>query len=616
MKCIPVVFIWMEAGSTSIIEETILREPSVKPLFLFLLAILTISCQPKQACHKDKNPTLLSTSMAAMIQELPPFNPTPGYFASCKELNDYTAQINQRILARNNTRKADTCAMPLPAMANVAAPTTGAAQPTQVQEANIDEADTAKVHKDYIFYARPGSIEVLRRSDLQWQRSIRLASASRPELYVYLDWLIVVEKSEWAPAWLPPTTTLTRIAIAESFAVSKIITLKGYLVGSRLGADGNLILISYSPFSAIQFNSESLCTQVPKPFVADAASGMTHLYSLALSPLGVTDQQQQHLLGNFSEIYVNKKIYLSQQGSFFVLNGKGRRSHKSLLTTQFDFVDGKLTMTAVGAFAGNTVGPWSFKEKDDHFLVATSQDMSSLEIARAEDGVLKIVGAVTGLAPGEQLKSVRYLGNYAYLVTYRQVDPLFVIDIQNLEAPQLLGELKVPGFSSYLHPIAGQRLLGVGYDDLQAKLQLSLFDISDPLTPTLLEQKTFEALSSSPAQHDHHAFYYDATTERIALPVQWRNAPQAAFFYSVTANALEFTTQISHLSSVMHYCKSIGFSASNTSGRIERILALDNRLITISDFGIQEHDQTNPGILLNQAVFAEPAQYCKGPMAL
>jgi uncharacterized secreted protein with C-terminal beta-propeller domain len=145
------------------------------------------------------------------------------------------------------------------------------------------------------------------------------------------------------------------------------------------------------------------------------------------------------------------------------------------------------------------------------------------------DGNLKVVGKLTDLAPGESIYSVRFMGKRAYLVTFKQLDPLFVIGFDNPTSPQLLGKLKIPGYSNYLHPVDETHLIGFGKDAIPLKesdsafplgLKLSLFDVSDVANP--VEMATYaigDAGSESYALQDSHAFLYNPKTGLLVIPV-------------------------------------------------------------------------------------------------
>lgn len=131
---------------------------------------------------------------------------------------------------------------------------------------------------------------------------------------------------------------------------------------------------------------------------------------------------------------------------------------------------------------------------------------------------LSIVSSIKGLAPGERIYSARLLKNVFYLVTFRQVDPLYAIDLSNPENPKVLGYLKIPGFSEYLHPISSNRLLGIGIES--GELKISLFDISDPRAMSSISEVKIPN-GYSPVLYDHHAFTLDPDYESMYLPIQW-----------------------------------------------------------------------------------------------
>jgi hypothetical protein len=136
-----------------------------------------------------------------------------------------------------------------------------------------------------------------------------------------------------------------------------------------------------------------------------------------------------------------------------------------------------------------------------------------------------VIGALRGLAKGERIYSGRMIGDKGYLVTFRQTDPLFTLDLSDPEKPRLAGELKVNGFSNYIHPMGNDLLLTIGQDATDTGaitgLHLQVFDVSNPAKPTRRfheKLSSWSTYSSSTAQHDHHAFMYDAVSGVLAIP--------------------------------------------------------------------------------------------------
>jgi hypothetical protein len=132
------------------------------------------------------------------------------------------------------------------------------------------------------------------------------------------------------------------------------------------------------------------------------------------------------------------------------------------------------------------------------------------------DGDLGVIGHIGDIAPGETVQSVRMMGEKGYVITFRQTDPLFTLDLSNPTAPALVGELHMPGFSAYLHPLGDDHLIGVGMAGLETGeltgLAINLFDVSDMANPQLIDQFEIDAgddsWSWSEAMWDHHAFTF------------------------------------------------------------------------------------------------------------
>lgn len=188
------------------------------------------------------------------------------------------------------------------------------------------------------------------------------------------------------------------------------------------------------------------------------------------------------------------------------------------------------TYVASGEVPGNLLNQFSMSELNGDLRVATTKQSawngggtseSSVYVLRPEGDELVIVGSVGGLGQGEQIYAVRFLGAQAYVVTFRQTDPLYVIDLADPTHPVVSGELKIPGYSSYLHPVGDGLLLGVGQaaslDGMTQGTKLSLFDVSDPAHP--LEISSLPIGGFSDAEWDHRAFLYWPDDGTIVIPV-------------------------------------------------------------------------------------------------
>ncbi|MDP3026203.1 MAG: beta-propeller domain-containing protein, partial [Nanoarchaeota archaeon] len=181
----------------------------------------------------------------------------------------------------------------------------------------------------------------------------------------------------------------------------------------------------------------------------------------------------------------------------------------------------------VGEVPGTVLNQFSMDEYNGYFRIATTTGnwrQTSLNHLYVLDENLKIVGSVEDLAKGERIYSVRFLGDRAYMVTFRQVDPLFVIELSNPEKPEVLGYLKITGFSDYLHPYDENHIIGIGKQATEEGrtkgMKIALFDVSDVVNP--VEESKIEIGdmgTDSNALYDHRAFLFNKEKKLLVLPI-------------------------------------------------------------------------------------------------
>ena len=235
------------------------------------------------------------------------------------------------------------------------------------------------------------------------------------------------------------------------------------------------------------------------------------------------------------------------------------------------------------------------------------------------DERLRQVGEVTGFAKGEQIYASRFMGDEGYVVTFRQIDPLFTFDLSDPESPKLMGELEMPGFSSYLHPYGYGRLIGVGMDgDEEGRisgLSVNLFDVSDLKDPRRIDQIVVnsEEWSWSEALWNHHAF----TLHRDVLnfPIYTWNHDQGfsgMLSVAVTEDSLTEIGRVGHAELVDDSeCIYAFYDERETRecpdyywyAAMRRSVVIEDNLFSISDYGIKVTDLNDPSTEITRVLF-------------
>ena len=188
------------------------------------------------------------------------------------------------------------------------------------------------------------------------------------------------------------------------------------------------------------------------------------------------------------------------------------------------------TYRSSGTVPGYLLNQYAMSEWDGHLRIATTDgatERSAVRVLADRDGKLVQTGVVDGLGKGERIYSVRFVDARGYVVTFKQTDPLYSLDLRNPAKPAVTGELKITGYSAHLQPVGPDRLIGIGQEaDGEGRvqgMQISLFDVADPARPKRLAQYHLPQADSQ-AEYDPHALLWWPSKQLLVVPVDFRGA--------------------------------------------------------------------------------------------
>ncbi len=274
-------------------------------------------------------------------------------------------------------------------------------------------------------------------------------------------------------------------------------------------------------------------------------------------------------------------VYGSATSLYVATSGGWERNDTSI--HRFDLAGDESTVyRASGQVPGDLLNQFSLSEYKGVLRAATTEDgggetQSHVTVLETQGAALQRIGQVSGLGRTERIYAVRFIGDRGYVVTFRQVDPLYTLDLADPRAPKVTGELKILGYSAYLHPVGEHELLGIGQDATEEGrrqgAQLSLFDVADPAAPKLLHKRALGEFTSSEAEYDHRAFLWWAPSRLAVFPVSGAGPGTQAIGLRVDR---------------MAGISEVGRSADN--GLVQRTLVLGGRLFTLTEEGLRAHD--------------------------
>lgn len=509
---------------------------------------------------------------------------------------------------------------------------------TQVQ--GVDEADIVKTDGTHIYYLANEKLTIINTenaSQMKEMSKIEFDEAFTPEeLFLNNDKIIVIgtrleyderEKRKgidddyFYPNYMDKTYTSAKIYNIKDKTnptLERTVEVEGSYLTARM-IDNNVYIISnkymYYAYICNTYKSSELNEDDFKPHYLDTATSnetksinfdciyyipefedTNYLNVVAFDITNNKEANVESYLGAGEEIYASKEnLYVTKTKYDY------EKNNKTSITTEiykFNLNNANCIFAKAGDVPGSVLNQFSMDESNGYFRIATT-DSTSWDSESNTNNLyvlnenLETVGKIEGLAKGERIYSVRFMGNRAYMVTFVQTDPLFVIDLSNPTTPTVLGELKIPGYSKYLHPYDETHLIGIGEDTevvnygygdrvVTNGMKMAMFDVTDPNNPQeLYNVKIGEKGTYSELLYNHKALLFSKEKNIIAFPISiteddYKVTFQGAIVYGVSLEkGFELKTKISN--------SATDYDRYYSRNRVERIIYIKDTLFTLSN---------------------------------
>ncbi|MBQ3414993.1 MAG: beta-propeller domain-containing protein [Clostridia bacterium] len=453
---------------------------------------------------------------------------------------------------------------------------------TNIQVQNVDEADVVKTDGKYIYYIAGNKVVIVnieKQEQMVKEAEIRNENYefNPSELYINDNKLIVIGnesryiyeesntvKETQSTVYMKGTYKPKTVVIIYDLAnikepkETRKIEIDGNYLSSRM-IDNNIYFIANNSVNSnnlIKKEIEDLKEEDFKPSYMDTAVSQKEskidfddiyyyenfetLNYLSLAGFNINSKEEvdvKTFLGAGEDIYSSSQnMYIAKSKAIYDVDYRKYLGDETKIL-KFNLDNGKINFKAEVNIAGKINNQFSMDENEKgEFRVATTIGDVDYNIKKSKstnslfilDENLNEISRLDGIAPGEKIYSVRYTGDKAYMVTFYEMDPLFVIDLSDSKKPKILGELKIPGYSSYLHPYDENHLIGFGYDTkanyngtgvVRDGLKMSMFDITDFKNPKEMftikigDSRTYSELTSN-----HKALLFSKEKNFIAFP--------------------------------------------------------------------------------------------------
>lgn len=531
--------------------------------------------------------------------------------------------------------------------ADTATGTTASHGETNTQVENIDEADILKNDGKYLYLVQHADTPRVDILDIRDRTNITLAAAAQlpaanegerisvSEIYVRANTLVVLaavyndaenggmDYARGCYAYdVQAARTLAAIYdISDRSAPVLLNTyaVDGSLLSSRMNGDTLLLLTNYNvPIYKDETDMKNACVPCyyqggeKMRFPVNDVKLPENVEDTAYLTVSLIDTKSPEetpavkaVLGGGSNIYCNGDTLLAArtetESEVSEVGDTVTYSRVDMATRlyAFDLADG-VCYKGSAKVQGTVLNQFSMDAYNGYYRIATTAQDGCIVTVLNRD--LETVGVLSGIAKGEDIYAARFMGDTAYLVTFYQTDPLFVVDVSNPESPEIKGELKIPGFSNYLHPYGEGLLIGVGQDGTESgttrHIKISLFDVSDKENPKEISKLVYggnSGYSYSAAQNDHKAYLTFSDSGEFAVPIYEYNNRGTS-----TAYASAVTVENGELKITNTYtpeARQNGETYSVYSDEIQRVTYSGDTVYTLSDAGLTAFDRASGEIL-------------------
>ncbi len=438
---------------------------------------------------------------------------------------------------------------------------------TNVQENGVDEPDFVKTDGDFIYMVTGGQYLLFKgwpaaEAEELYRYEIEGAPLS---LFVHND-VVMIFSTLWnvsavEPDFAPKNLYLLKITLLKnrpgpSPELLRELYIEGRFLDARM-VEGRVHLATLAGLPGVAKEQSGLADIFPRYYdktfggseqsvTQDSVCACENLYRptipngtdiLSLLTIDLNRPQDKpksiSVMSSGGQIYgAEKSLYVAARNQDFwpwwpVASGESEAPQITTTIHRFD-LGAEPSYACSGQVEGWVLDQFSMSEHQGTLRIATTDDdwgrsgntENRLFLLQQQQTKLQEIGRLEGLGkPGESIYAVRFLGERGYVVTFRQTDPLYSLDLSDPASPQVAGELEVPGFSTYLHPLGESHLLAVGRNVDRGGVDLSIFDVSDPGLPQLAARESLGARSYSEAEYEHKAFSYFASRGVLALPV-------------------------------------------------------------------------------------------------